>query len=79
MKKLIYILIAVALVVACAPKEEKSAQDISREIAGEILLKDYDPVSIFNIPTTHIEKAKYGVIDMHSHDYNNADPELIDQ
>ncbi len=77
MKKFIYILAAVALVVACAPRGEKSAQDTSREIAAQILLKDYDPVSIFNIPVTNIEKAKYGVIDMHSHDYNNSDPELI--
>jgi len=32
-------------------------------------LKDYDPVSIYKIPKTKIERAKYPVIDMHSHDY----------
>jgi len=34
-----------------------------------ILLKDYDPVSIYKIPKTTVGKAKYPVIDMHSHPY----------
>src|SRR5213594_3501827 len=35
----------------------------------EILLKDYKPRSIFKIPETRVEKARYAVIDVHSHDY----------
>ncbi len=35
----------------------------------DILLKDYDPVSIYKIPKTRVGKAKYPVIDMHSHPY----------
>lgn len=34
-----------------------------------LLLKDFKPVSIYNIPRTTIEKARYPVIDMHSHAY----------
>jgi predicted TIM-barrel fold metal-dependent hydrolase len=34
-----------------------------------LLLKNYRPVSIYKIPVTHITKAKYTVIDMHSHPY----------
>ncbi|MCF7827199.1 MAG: amidohydrolase family protein [Candidatus Marinimicrobia bacterium] len=34
-----------------------------------LLLKDYRPVSIYKIPHTEIAKAKYPVIDMHSHAY----------
>ena len=34
-----------------------------------LLLKDYHPVSIYNIPKTDIKKAKYPIIDMHSHTY----------
>jgi uncharacterized protein len=34
-----------------------------------ILLKDYRPKSIFKIPVTEIAKAKYPIIDMHSHPY----------
>ncbi len=35
----------------------------------EILLQDYKPRSIFKIPETRVETARYPVIDMHSHDY----------
>lgn len=30
-------------------------------------LKDYRPVSIYNVPVTNVAKAKYPAIDMHSH------------
>lgn len=35
----------------------------------KILLKDYRPVSLFNIPVSKIQMAKYPVIDVHSHPY----------
>jgi uncharacterized protein len=35
----------------------------------QILLKDYRPRSIFKLPETRVEKARYRIIDMHSHDY----------
>src|SRR5688500_3937030 len=35
----------------------------------ELLLKDYRPRSIFNLPQTRIEKAKFPVIDVHTHVY----------
>src|SRR5580704_8633337 len=34
-----------------------------------ILLKDYRPKSIYKIPVTEIAKAKFPIIDMHSHPY----------
>lgn len=37
--------------------------------ADSILLKNYRPKSIYKIPVTRIEKAKFPVIDMHSHPY----------
>ena len=42
----------------------------------ELLLKDFRPVSIYNIPKTHIEKAKFPVIDMHSHAYASSLDEI---
>lgn len=42
----------------------------------KILLKDFRPKSIYKIPVTQIAKAKYSVIDMHSHDYAKT-PEQI--
>lgn len=34
-----------------------------------LLLKDYRPQSIYNVPVTEVAKAKFPVIDMHSHPY----------
>ena len=44
----------------------------------KLLLKDYKPKSIYHVPVTKVEKAKYPVIDMHSHPYAET-PEQIDQ
>ncbi len=44
--------------------------------ADTILLKDFKPVSIYKIPVTKIAKAKYPVIDFHSHDYPKSDEEV---
>jgi len=41
--------------------EDKSPEDI--------LLKNYRPKSIYNVQKTYIEKAKYPIIDVHSHPY----------
>ena len=35
----------------------------------QILLKNYRPQSIYKVPVTKIEKARYPIIDMHSHPY----------
>ena len=47
------------------------SQDIN-----ELKLKNYRPVSIYKIPKTKIEKAKYPVIDFHSHDYPKTNEEV---
>ena len=44
--------------------------------ANEIKLKDFRPVSIYNIPKSEIKKAKYPVIDVHAHDYAKTDSEI---
>jgi predicted TIM-barrel fold metal-dependent hydrolase len=41
-----------------------------------ILLKDYRPKSIFKIPVTEVAKAKFPIIDMHSHPYAKTAPEI---
>jgi predicted TIM-barrel fold metal-dependent hydrolase len=43
---------------------------------GNILLKNFRPVSIFNTPKSTITKAKYSVIDFHSHAYVTSEKEL---
>jgi len=43
-----------------------------------LLLKDFHPASVYNIPQTKVEKAKYRVIDMHAHTYAKT-PEQVAQ
>ena len=40
---------------------------------NNLKLKNYHPISIYKIPKTEIKKAKYPVIDMHSHNYPRTD------
>jgi predicted TIM-barrel fold metal-dependent hydrolase len=39
-------------------------------------LKDYRPQSIYKVPITKIEKAKYPAIDMHSHDFATTNEDV---
>jgi uncharacterized protein len=41
-----------------------------------LLLKDYRPISMYKIPVTEIAKARFPVIDMHSHPYAKTAPEI---
>lgn len=60
MKKMLNLLPALLLIGTIAA----GAQD-----SKNILLKDYRPVSIYKIPVTNVQKAKYPAIDMHTHVY----------
>ena len=74
--KRIFLSIAVALtMVGCCscPADEQP-----KGIADTLLLSDFRPVNVNNIPQTFVEKAKYPIIDMHSHDYV-ASAEEVDQ
>lgn len=41
-----------------------------------LLLKNYRPKSIYKIPITTIKKAKFPVIDMHSHEYGKSKEDI---
>ena len=41
-----------------------------------LLLKDYRPQSIYKIPVTEVAKAKFPIIDMHSHPYAKTAAEI---
>jgi predicted TIM-barrel fold metal-dependent hydrolase len=49
---------------------------LAQKNPDEILLKDYRPRSIFKIPETRVEKARYPVIDMHSHNYARTEADV---
>jgi predicted TIM-barrel fold metal-dependent hydrolase len=57
------------------PKTTPTAKPSSPET---IPLKDYRPKSIFKVPVTQVDKAKFPIIDMHSHPYAKT-PQEIDQ
>ena len=42
----------------------------------DMLLKDYEPISIYNTPKTTISKAKFPVVDFHSHPYPKSEQEI---
>jgi predicted TIM-barrel fold metal-dependent hydrolase len=66
-KKYALLLISVAIT---------SQVSFSQNEADKILLKDYKPVSIYKIPVTIPERARYQVTDMHSHPYASSEAEI---
>lgn len=42
----------------------------------DLRLKDYRPRSIYKVPASHIQKARYPAIDIHSHPYARTDEDL---
>lgn len=61
------------VVLLCFTAPSGSAQD-----PETLLLKDYRPVSVYNIPVTKVDRARFPVIDMHSHDYAKTDQHIRD-
>ncbi|PYV41689.1 MAG: amidohydrolase [Acidobacteria bacterium] len=70
-KRLSVLALAAPLTILCQalPADDQDSPE-------KILLKDYQPKSIYKIPKTTVPKAKYPIIDMHSHPYA-ATPEQI--
>ena len=42
----------------------------------QIFLKDYRPKSVYKVPQSNVAKAKYPVIDMHSHPYAKSPADI---
>ena len=58
---------SILLLAACCAVEVFSADE--KPSPETLLLKDYRPKSVYNVPQTTIDKARYPVIDMHTHGY----------
>ena len=43
-----------------------------------LLLKDFRPTSIYNIPKSHVTRARFPVLDVHSHVYAKT-PARVDE
>lgn len=46
------------------------------QTADTLKLKDFHPVSIYQVPKHQVNRAKFPVVDFHSHDYPQTDAEL---
>jgi predicted TIM-barrel fold metal-dependent hydrolase len=47
-----------------------------QDLPQTLLLKDFEPVSIYRIPVTRVSKARFAAIDIHSHPYAKTDAEI---
>ena len=74
MRHHLFLLVFAALSLAACNKP--CADEESANPADKILLKDFAPVVVNNIPVTHIERAKYDIIDMHAHDYAENEEQI---
>ena len=61
---------------AFAAEEKKAIPTTTSSNPNTILLKDYRPRSIYKVPVTRVEKAKFPIIDMHSHPEPKTDAEV---
>ena len=68
--------LAIALPSSTFAAEEKKAATAAAPNPKALLLKDYRPQSIFKVPVSHIARAKYPIIDMHSHPYPKNEAEI---
>ena len=74
MKKHIILFAIIALLAGC--KSSETCEQQSASPADTILLKDFAPQVVNNIPVTYVERAKFDIIDMHAHDYAESTEEI---
>ncbi len=62
------------------PYENPISKGPFEDLPAELRLWDFQPRSIFKVPVTNIEKAKYPVIDLHQHGaHTGPDPAVVIQ
>ena len=55
----------------------RAAEQATQAIGpDQLLLRDYRPRSIFNVPATRVERARFPVIDVHSHAYAKTEADV---
>src|SRR6476659_10864151 len=60
------------------PHFEDAGQAPGQASPETILLKDYRPKSLYKVPITEVPRAKYPIIDMHSHAYAKSPEEIAE-
>ncbi len=75
--KILYLVIIGIGVFACKGEDEKNTNNSElKEKATTLLLKDYRPESIYKTEKTIVDKARFPVIDFHSHEYPENEEEI---
>src|SRR5215469_644400 len=72
-------LAGMAILLPCSTLAEDPKKAIPGSAASDpktILLRDYRPRSIYRVPVTHVDKARFPIIDMHSHPYPKTGAEI---
>ena len=64
---------ALSLFLLCQP-----GSGLAQALPDQLFLKDYRPRPIHKIPITEVAKAKYPVIDMHTHVYGRTPEEILE-
>ena len=58
----------IAIILAGCGKSDTGITE-EQSLPETLLLRDFNPRSIFNVPVTEVPRARYPVIDMHAHHY----------
>jgi uncharacterized protein len=58
------------------PSSSDAKKEPEQASAETILLKDYRPISLYKIPVSEVPRAKFPIIDMHSHAYAKTTEEI---
>jgi predicted TIM-barrel fold metal-dependent hydrolase len=66
----------ILLMVACCTIAVFSVDE--KPLPETLLLKDFRPKSVYNVPHTSIDKAKFPVIDMHVHNYARTPEQVVE-
>ena len=74
---------ALGMLPLATAQDSHSSSSNTKEASGQaspetILLKDYRPKSIYKIPITEVPKAKFPIIDMHSHAHAKTPEEIAE-
>jgi len=76
MKALFIFLLFIAFLICSCEKGNIEQDQKEKDLTETLLLNQYKPKSIYQIPRSHIEKPKYPVIDIHSHAYPNNEQQV---
>ena len=68
MRKFTLLLCSAALILA-ACNAPKATDEATASPADKVLVRDFFPTVMNNIPVTEVKRGKFPIIDMHSHDY----------